>query len=109
MEVDKDGWPSWWTLNFSREQPFEAAQDALATFWNGMFDPINKDDRWYAERFFKSFFYDYHENKKGGLQSTVRTFLDSDYLSEKRFRRYVFTYDLGNPGARDGRDRKVNL
>ena len=65
MERDKDGWPSWWTLNFSREQPFEAAQDAFATFVNGMFDPVDKSDRWYAERFFKSFFYDYDEKKKG--------------------------------------------
>ena len=48
MERDKDGWPSWWTLNFSREQPFVAAQDAFATFVNGMFDPVNKDDKWYA-------------------------------------------------------------
>ena len=107
MDVDKDGWPSWWTLNFSREQPFEAAQDALATFWNGMFDPINKDDRWYAERFFKSFFYDYHENKKGGFSQLLEPFLTPTIFGEALSD--IFPYDFGNPAARAGRDRRGKL
>jgi len=107
MEYDKDGWPSWWTLNFSREQPFEAAQDALATFINGMFDPIDKDDRWYAERFFKSFFYDYDEKKKGGFTQLLEPFLTPTIFGEALSD--IFPFDFGNPAARGGKDRRGKI
>ena len=107
MERDKDGWPSWWTLNFSREQPFEAAQDAIATFVNGMFDPIDKDDRWYAERFFKSFFYDYDEKKKGGFTQLLEPFMTETILGEALLD--IWPKDWGIPGARGGVDRRGKI
>ena len=107
MEKDKDGWPSWWTLNFSREQPFEAAQDAIATFVNGMFDPIDKDDKWYAERFFKSFFYDYDEKKKGGFTQLLEPFLTETILGEALLD--ITPLDWGIPGARGGKDRRGKI
>ena len=107
MERDKDGWPSWWTLNFSREQPFEAAQDAFATFVNGMFDPVDKSDRWYAERFFKSFFYDYDEKKKGGFTLLLEPFLTETILGEGLLD--ITPLDWGIPGARGGKDRRGKI
>ena len=107
MERDKDGWPSWWTLNFSREQPFEAAQDAMATFINGMFNPLDKSDRWYAERFFKSFFYDYDEKKKGGFTQLLEPFLTETILGEALLD--IMPKDFGIPGARGGKDRRGKI
>ena len=107
MEKDKDGWPSWWTLNFSREQPFEAAQDAIATFVNGMFDPIQKDDRWYAERFFKAFFYDYVEKKKGGFTQLLEPFLTETIIGEALLD--IAPLDWGIPGARGGKTRRGKI
>jgi len=72
---------TFWTLNWSREQPFEGVQDAVEQVTSQMFNTDQSDEAIY-ERFFKGFFYDYDEKKKGGFTLLFEPFLEEAILTE---------------------------
>ena len=76
--VDK----TFWTLNWTREQPYEGVQDAFATMFQQLFNPVN-DDAAMFERFWKAFFYDFDEKKPGGLALLFEPFITPALLIEK--------------------------
>ena len=70
---------TFWTLNWSREQPFEGVQDSVEIVLSKMFNTDQSDEAIY-ERFFKGFFYDYDEKKLGGFFIIVSTILRRVYF-----------------------------
>ena len=69
-----------WTLNWSREQPYEGLQDALEQ----VFSELKGDDsdEAIAKRFFNAFFYNIEENKPGGIYLTLEPFLTPSLFIE---------------------------
>jgi hypothetical protein len=72
---------TFWTLNWSREQPFEGVQDAVEQVTSQMFNTDQSDDAIYT-RFFKGFFYDYDEKKLGGFSLLFQPFMEESILYE---------------------------
>jgi hypothetical protein len=93
-----------WTLNWTREQPYEGVQDAFAQMFSALFDPVQDDEAMF-KRFWKAFFYDFEEDKKGGLALLFEPFITPALLIEKILD--ISPMDLGgtkNPGVtRDGK------
>ena len=71
-----------WSLNWTREQPYEGVQDAFAQMFSALFNPINDDEAMFV-RFGKAFFYDFEEDKKGGLSLLFEPFITPALLIEK--------------------------
>jgi hypothetical protein len=69
------------TIDWSKEQPFASATDALRAFGDAMFSP-NKSDEAMFTRFFKSMFYDYDEKKNGALTKLFEPFIAESILTE---------------------------
>ena len=90
---------TFWTLNWSREQPFEGVQDAVEAVTSKMFNTDQSDEAIY-ERFFKGFFYDYDEKKKGGFTLLFEPFLEESILTEAILD--ITPKSFGVPGARGG-------
>ena len=90
---------TFWTLNWSREQPFEGVQDAVEAVTSKMFNTDQSDDAIYT-RFFKGFFYDYDEKKKGGFTLLFEPFLEEAILTEAILD--ITPKSFGVPGARGG-------
>ena len=84
-----------WTV----EQPYEAVTGAVETMYDGLFSPLNSDEE-YGKRFFKAFFHDFQENKKGGLEILLGSFLPEPIFFEKLLD--VWPKEWGVPGARGG-------
>jgi len=70
-----------WTLNWTREQPYEGVQDAFAVMFSQLFNPINDDEAMFV-RFGKAFFYDFEEDKPGGLTLLFEPFINPALLIE---------------------------
>ena len=70
-----------WTLNWTREQPYEGVQDAFAVMFSQLFNPINDDEAMFV-RFGKAFFYDFEEDKPGGLTLLFEPFIAPALLIE---------------------------
>jgi len=70
-----------WTLNWTREQPYEGVQDAFATMFSQLFNPIDDDEAMFT-RFGKAFFYDFEEDKPGGLVLLFEPFIAPALLIE---------------------------
>ena len=70
-----------WTLNWTREQPYEGVQDAFAVMFQQLFNPV-KDDEAMFSRFFKAFFYDFDEEIPGGLVLLFEPFINPALLIE---------------------------
>ena len=92
-----------WSLNWTREQPYEGVQDAFAVMFSQLFNPVNDDDAMF-KRFWKAFFYDFEEKKPGSLALLFEPFITPSLLIEKILD--VSPIDFGGtkiPGkARDG-------
>ena len=92
-----------WTLNWTREQPYEGVQDAFAVMFGQLFNPLN-DDATMFERFWKAFFYDFDEDIPGSLPLLFEPFITPALLIEKLLD--ISPLDFGgtkNPGVtRDG-------
>jgi len=73
---------TFWTLNWTREQPYEGVQDAFAVMFSQLFNPVN-DDAAMFERFWKAFFYDFDEDKPGSLALLFEPFITPALLIEK--------------------------
>ena len=73
---------TFWSLNWTREQPYEGVQDAFAEMFTQLFNPIN-DDAAMFERFWKAFFYNFEEDKPGGLALLFEPFITPALLIEK--------------------------
>ena len=69
-----------WTLNWSREQPYEGLQDALEQ----MFSELKGDqsDEALAKRFFNAFFYNIEEKKAGAIYQVFEPFLTPSLFIE---------------------------
>ena len=70
-----------WTLNWTREQPYEGVQDAFAEMFKELFNPID-DDTAMGKRFFNAFFYNFEEEKPGGLFLMFEPFVTPSLLIE---------------------------
>jgi len=93
-----------WTLNWSREQPYEGLQDALEQ----VFSELKGDDsdEAIAKRFFNAFFYNIEENKPGGIYLTLEPFLTPSLFIEaiQDIMPATFTGGFGRSGKQtDGR------
>jgi hypothetical protein len=95
---------TFWTLNWTREQPYEGVQDAFAEMFTQLFNPIDDDAAMFS-RFWKAFFYDFEEGKPGGLALLFEPFITPALLIEKLLD--ISPIDFGgtkNPGVtRDGK------
>ena len=63
-----------WVLNWTREQPYEGVQDALAVFFQEMFHPLQDDTAW-GKRMYNALFYNVDEGKPGSLYLMFEPFL----------------------------------
>ena len=97
---------TFWTLNWSREQPFEGVQDAVEAVTSQMFNNDQSDDAIYT-RFFKGFFYDYDEKKKGGFTLLFEPFLEESILTEAILD--ITPKSFGVPGARGGETKTGSI
>jgi hypothetical protein len=97
---------TFWTLNWSREQPFEGVQDAVEAVTSKMFNTDQSDDAIYT-RFFKGFFYDYDEKKKGGFTLLFEPFLEEAILTEAILD--ITPKSFGVPGARGGETKTGSI
>ena len=70
-----------WSLNWTREQPYEGVQDAFAQMNKEMFNPV-KDDMSLGKRFFNGFFYNFEEDTPGGLFLLFEPFITPSLLIE---------------------------
>ena len=70
-----------WTLNWTREQPYEGVQDAFAQMFTELFNPIN-DDNSLGKRFFNAFFYNVEEDTPGGLYLMFEPFITPSLFIE---------------------------
>ena len=89
-----------WTLNWTREQPYEGVQDAFATMFQELFNPV-KDDETMAKRFFNAFFHNFEEDKPGGIYLLFEPFFTPALLLEKiqDIAPSAWTGGLGNNGV----------
>ena len=62
-----------WTMNWSREQPYEGLQDAMENVFQDLFNP-NDSDEAIAKRFFKGFIYDWEEDTPGAIYQVFEPF-----------------------------------
>jgi hypothetical protein len=97
---------TFWTLNWSREQPFEGVQDAVEAVTSKMFNTDQSDEAIY-ERFFKGFFYDYDEKKKGGFTLLFEPFLEEAILTEAILDITPKSFLI--PGARGGETKTGSI
>jgi len=79
-KVDKET-KKFWSLNWTREQPYEGVQDAFDQMFKELFNPI-KDDETMAKRFFNAFFYNFDEDTPGGLILMFEPFIAPSLLIE---------------------------
>ena len=70
-----------WTLNWSREQPYEGVQDAFAQFFQEMFNPL-KDDEAFFQRALNALFYNSAEDKMGSLYNLFEPFITPSLFIE---------------------------
>ena len=94
-----------WTLNWTREQPYEGVQDAFATMFSELFNPV-KDDETMARRFFNAFFKNVGEDKPGGIYLLFEPFITPALLLEKiqDIAPSAWTGGIGNDGVtKDGK------
>ena len=84
-----------WTV----EQPYEAVTGAVETMYDGLFNPLNSDEE-FGKRFFKAFFYDFQEEKKGGFGILLGSFLPEPIFLEKLLD--IWPKEFAVPGARGG-------
>ena len=98
-KVDPDT-KKFWTLNWTREQPYEGVQDAFAQMFRELFNPI-KDDETMAKRFFNAFFHNFEEDKPGGIYLLFEPFFTPALLLEKiqDIAPSAWTGGLGNDGV----------
>ena len=89
-----------WTLNWTREQPYEGVQDAFATMFQELFNPV-KDDETMAKKFFNAFFHNFEEDKPGGIYLLFEPFFTPALLLEKiqDIAPSAWTGGLGNNGV----------
>ena len=97
-KVDPDT-KKFWSLNWTREQPYEGVQDSFAEMFKEMFNPIN-DDETMAKRFFNAFFYNFEEDKQGGIYLLFEPFITPSLLLEaiQDIAPAEWTGGLGNSG-----------
>ena len=69
-----------WTLNWSREQPYEGLQDALEQVYSEM--KGDQSDEVLAKRFFNAFFYNIEEKKAGAIYQVLEPFLTPSLFIE---------------------------
>ena len=94
-----------WTLNWTREQPYEGVQDAFAQMFSELFNPI-QDDQTMGKRFFNAFFHNFDEDKPGGIYLLFEPFITPALLLERiqDIAPSSWTGGLGNDGVtRDGK------
>ena len=70
-----------WTMNWSREQPYEGLQDAMENVFQDLFNP-NDSDEAIAKRFFKGFIYDWEEDTPGAIYQVFEPFLTPSLFIE---------------------------
>ena len=70
-----------WTLNWTREQPYEGVQDAFAQMFKEVFNPIN-DDTTLGKRFFNAFFWNVDEDTPGGVYLLFEPFITPSLFIE---------------------------
>ena len=70
-----------WTLNWSREQPYEGVQDAFAQFFQEMLNPL-KDDEAFFQRALNALFYNSAEDKMGSLYNLFEPFITPSLFIE---------------------------
>ena len=89
-----------WTLNWTREQPYEGVQDAFAQMFKELFNPV-KDDQAMGKRFFNAFFYNFEEKTPGGIFLMFEPFITPSLLIEKiqDIAPSGWTGGLGNDGV----------
>ena len=63
-----------WSLNWTREQPYEGVQDAMAVFFQEMLNPLQDDAAW-GKRLYNALFYNVAEEKPGSLYLMFEPFL----------------------------------
>jgi hypothetical protein len=103
-KIDPDT-KKFWTLNWTREQPYEGVQDAFAVMFQELFNPV-KDDETMAKRFFNAFFHNFEEDKPGGIYLLFEPFFTPALLLEKiqDIAPSAWTGGLGNNGVtKDGK------
>ena len=69
---DKDF--KFWTLNWTRENPYEGMQDAFAVMFTELFNPVN-DDWGMGKRFYNAFFYNVEEDTPGSIYLMFEPFI----------------------------------
>jgi len=70
-----------WSLNWTREQPYEGVQDAFAEMFKELFNPV-KDDMALGKRFFNAFFKNVEEDKPGGVYLLFEPFITPSLFIE---------------------------
>ena len=97
-KMDPDS-KKFWTLNWTREQPYEGVQDAFAQMFKEVFNPV-KDDMAMGKRFFNGFFYNFEEKTPGGIFLLFEPFITPSLLLEKiqDIAPSAWTGGLGNDG-----------
>jgi hypothetical protein len=104
MQADK----SFWTIDWSAEQPFESAIGAFSSMLDALFDPIKTDEAMY-KRFFHAFLYNPNEGRDGMFTYMLKSFM-TDSIFNEALGDIWYSPVMGElPGARDGvtRDGKI--
>ena len=63
-----------WTLNWTRENPYEGLQDTFDVMFKELFNPVN-DDNTMGKRFFNAFFWNVEEDTPGSIYVMFEPFL----------------------------------
>ena len=89
-----------WSLNWTREQPYEGVQDAMAVFFEEMFNPL-QDDMALGKRLYNALFYNVAEDKPGSLYLMFEPFLTPSLFIEavRNIAPAEWTGGFGNSGV----------
>jgi hypothetical protein len=104
MQADR----SFWTVDWSAEQPFESTIGAFSSMMDAIFDPVKTDEAMY-KRFFHAFLYNPNEGRDGMFTYMLKSFM-TDSIFNEALGDIWYSPVMGElPGARDGvtRDGKI--
>ena len=97
MQADK----SFWTIDWSAEQPFESAIGAFSSMLDALFDPVKTDEAMF-KRFFHAFLYNPNEGRDGMFTYMLKSFM-TDSIFNEALGDIWYSPVMGDlPGARDG-------
>ena len=77
MQADK----SFWTIDWSAEQPFESAIGAFSSMLDALFDPVKTDEA-LLKRFWHAFIYNPYEGRDGAFTYMLKSFMTDSIFNE---------------------------